>query len=232
MQIALNMERWRWLPRKEPASRVEVNIAAAMLNAFVDDKSVLEMLAIAGKPMRDDMTPMLISKITSITFNPPWIVPKDIARRELFPKERHDHHYFAREGFRVRRGHLVQEPGPKNALGRIKFDFDNAFSVYLHDTPDKGAFFLKRRSVSHGCVRLQQPVELAKLLLTGSPRWTPEKIDQALSNTDTIKADLRTPMTVMLLYWTAYPEGDGVAFRKDVYHWDSKLAELLDHRPI
>jgi murein L,D-transpeptidase YcbB/YkuD len=122
MQIALNMERWRWLPRKEPASRVEVNIAAAMLNAFVDDKSVLEMLAIAGKPMRDDMTPMLISKITSITFNPPWIVPKDIARRELFPKERHDHHYFAREGFRVRRGHLVQEPGPKNALGRIKFD--------------------------------------------------------------------------------------------------------------
>ncbi len=230
-QIAMNLERWRWLPRDMPTDRIEVNIAAQSLNATIPPDRKLHMLATSGKPIKDDETPMLISNVDTIILNPPWNVPHDIAVRELFPKQRRDHSYFEREDFKVighgAKARLVQQPGSKSALGRIKFDFKNPFSVYLHDTPEQNSFSSSRRSVSHGCVRLEQPKELAVALLAGQADWNEDKIDQTLKGTQTTPIKLERTEPVYLLYWTAVPSDDGVSFHDDVYHWDSKLQQLL-----
>ena len=131
-QIMANMERWRWLPQQLEAKRVQVNIAAAVLTVFEGDNPVLSMKAVTGRPGNE--TPMLVSSIHSVVLNPPWNVPSSIANKELWPKERANPGYLKRNGFKVIDGtRLQQQAGDQSALGRFKFDFDNNFSVYLHD---------------------------------------------------------------------------------------------------
>lgn len=226
-QIEANMERWRWLPPELPQHRIQVNIAAAVLTVFDADKPVLSMRAVTGRP--GDETPMLTSMIHSIVFNPPWNVPASIAKRELWPK---GSAYLKAHGFRVigsgPTARLQQKAGPKSALGRVKFDFDNPYGVYLHDTPTQGTFDRYSRLASHGCVRLAKPVELAKLTLQGSADWTPEAVDAALAKGDTVRAQLPEQIAVFLLYWTAYASADGrVTFLNDPYGWDGALADRL-----
>ena len=225
-QIRANMERWRWMPREVPADRLEVNIAAATLDVYQDGKVTDHMLAAAGRPT--DQTPMLASTVRSIVLNPPWRVPNTIAEKELFPKGAA---YLARNRFVVlppgEGVRLMQKPGPGSALGQVKFDFANTYGVYLHDTPSRGAFGHASRSVSHGCVRLQRPIALAKRLLASSPDWQPEQVDATLDSLETTRAQLAKPVAVMLMYWTAFPDGSQMAFRDDVYGWDAKLMGLL-----
>jgi murein L,D-transpeptidase YcbB/YkuD len=157
-QIVANMERWRWLPRQLARDRIQVNIAAAVLTQFVDDKPAQSMRAVTGRP--GDETPMLYSTIDSLVLNPPWNVPAGIAAKELLPK---GDAYLASNGFvRIPTGdggsRLQQKPGPTSALGRVKFDFENPYSVYLHDTPSQAKFESFSRLASHGCVRLQRLV--------------------------------------------------------------------------
>ncbi len=226
-QIRMNMERWRWAPRDRAPDRLEVNIAAAELDVYVGDAVVDTMLAAAGRPT--DQSPILNSEISSIVFNPAWHVPKSIASKELIPKGRG---YLASHGFTYVSDNpgapLLQKPGPHNALGRIKFDFPNAYSVYLHDTPGQAAFARATRTVSHGCVRLQRPEDLAKRLLAADPAWPPERIDQVLAGEETTRVKLPAPMPVFLLYWTAFDQGSQMAFRDDVYGWDAELQGLLN----
>jgi len=123
---------------------------------------------------------------------------------------------------------LQQRAGSQSALGRIKFDFPNTYGVYLHDTPSRAAFERYGRLASHGCVRLQKPLDLAKLVLQGDTVWTPEVIDAALADGKTVRAPLARPISVYLLYWTAYMGPDGMMnFRDDPYGWDAELAERL-----
>ena len=228
-QIADNMERWRWAPRTWPATRVEVNIAGAELAVYDDNRSIMTMKVVVGAP--DKQTPMLRSEIHSVVFNPPWNVPTSIATKELLPK---GPEYLARKGFTwVSNGaggqRLQQKPGPGNSLGRIKFDFENPYGVYLHDTDAKTAFGKDARSVSHGCVRVERPEDLANLLLSTDTRWSPERLDTVLADTTTVRASLAQKMPVMLLYWTVFVAPDGqVNFRDDIYGWDDQLAQLLD----
>ncbi len=225
-QVRLNMERWRWLPRQWPVDRIEVNIAAAALEVYQNGQLTDRMLAAAGRPA--DQTPMLQSTIHSIVLNPPWRVPNSIAEKELLPKGAA---YLARNGFTVlppgQGVRLIQKAGPGAALGQVKFDFANDYGVYLHDTPSRAAFDRASRAVSHGCVRVQRPFALAKRLLASAPEWPPEKVDEVLDSTETTRAHLATPMSVLLMYWTAFPEGSQLAFRDDVYGWDAKLLGLL-----
>lgn len=225
-QIRANMERWRWVPRAWPVDRLEVNIAAATLDAFEEGKLTDHMLAAAGRP--SDQTPMLTSTISSIVLNPPWRVPNSIADKELLPKGAA---YLARNNYTVlppgQGVKLIQKPGPGSALGQVKFDFPNTYSVYLHDTPSRAAFGNAARAVSHGCVRLERPFALAKRLLASSPEWPPERVDEVLDSLETTRAQLAKPYAVMLLYWTAFPDGSQLAFRDDVYGWDAKLMGLL-----
>jgi L,D-transpeptidase YcbB len=231
LQIIANMERWRWLPRTMPATRVQVNSGAAIVTLFKDDKPVLSMKAVAGR--QGDETPMLVAEIHSIVLNPPWNVPTSIATRELWPKEKSSPGYLRRNGFTVIAdgegpGRLQQRPGPKSALGRYKFDFENPYGVYLHDTPAQVGFTRYTRQASHGCVRLEKPSALAEALLEGSPQWTPDKIKAAVAKGQTVRASLPAPAPVYILYWTAFVGAEEqVHFRSDPYGWDRLLLQKV-----
>ncbi len=222
-KLRVNMERLRWLPRPEPASRIDVNIASAELAYLRDGEPETHMLAVSGK--LGDETPMLSSAINSIVLNPPWNVPNDIARREVIPKGAA---YMRARHFAWRGGRLVQQPGPHAALGRVKFDFPNPYAVYLHDTPSKASFGLAQRTASHGCVRLQHPIELARLVAAEEPGLSAARVDKALASGRTVWLKLAKPVPVRLLYLTAEPKEDGVAYLPDVYGWDARLLALLD----
>jgi murein L,D-transpeptidase YcbB/YkuD len=228
LQIIANLERWRWMPRQMPPTRVQVNSGAAIVTLFKDDKPLLSMKAVSGKP--GDETPMLASAMHSVVINPPWNVPSRIAREELWPKERASPGYLARNGFRVIKNDdgstRLQQSSEQSALGRFKFDFDNPFAVYLHDTPSKATFEWFSRQASHGCVRVEKPRELAEALLAGDAQWTPEAIATTLDGGKTVRARLPAETPVYILYWTAFAGADGqMHFRTDPYDWDRDLLQ-------
>ncbi|MET0273882.1 MAG: L,D-transpeptidase family protein [Phenylobacterium sp.] len=230
LQIIANMERWRWLPAKLPATRVQVNSGAAIVTLFQDDRPVLSMKGVSGRV--GDETPMLQSAIHSVVLNPPWNVPSSIATAELWPKERKNPGYLARNGFRIipieGGGSRLQQSSEQSALGRFKFDFDNPYGVYLHDTPSKLAFERISRQASHGCVRVEKPAELAKALLAADPAWSAEAIDAAIDKGSTVRAKLPAPVPVLILYWTAFAGADGqMHFRSDPYGWDRLLLQKV-----
>jgi murein L,D-transpeptidase YcbB/YkuD len=230
LQIMANMERWRWLPQTLSPDRVQVNIAGSVLTFYKADQPVLSMRTASGKP--DDHTPMLGSQIKSIVFNPPWNVPESIARKELYPKERAHPGYFAREDIHIIKTadgqRLQQAAGPKSSLGLVKFDFDNRYGVYLHDTPSRGAFARRGRMVSHGCVRLEKPQDLAAMLLEGDEDWNRAKITATIAAGDTKRAPLAEPVQVLLFYWTAFSGPDGAMnFISDPYNWDHALLQRI-----
>jgi murein L,D-transpeptidase YcbB/YkuD len=232
-QIEANMERWRWLPPTLDTHRVQVNIAAAVLTLFDGDAPVLSMKAVTGRP--GDETPMLTSQIHSIVLNPPWNVPSTIASRELWPKEKAHPGYLARNGFRIidagDGAKRLQQSSERSALGKFKFDFANPFAVYLHDTPAQSGFSRFDRLASHGCVRLEKPGVLAKQLLSGTPEWSAETIDTTVGAGKTVRAKLAEPVSVYLLYWTAFATPSGqVSFRDDPYRWDGTLASKIEAR--
>lgn len=231
-QIMANMERWRWLPEELPAKRIQVNIADARLAVFEGDAPIASMKAVTGRPGNE--TPMLQSKIHSVVLNPPWNVPTSIATKELWPKGAA---YLARNNYKVigtgPNKRLQQQPGPRSALGLYKFDFENPYAVYLHDTPAQSTFASFSRLASHGCVRLEKPGELARLVLRNDPAWQPEQIQAALDAGKTLRVPLQEQdkVSVYLLYWTAFANKDGLmSFRADPYGWDKTLATKIENR--
>lgn len=226
-QIRANLERLRWLPRRAEPDRIEVNTAAGLVDVYRGGAHTLHMLAAAGKP--GDETPILVSAVESVVLNPTWNVPDGIAEKEILPKGAD---YLQRLGFVENSAgagvRLTQKPGPQNALGQVKFLFDNPYAVYLHDTPARAAFARERRSVSHGCVRLERAVDLARLLLSTEPGWSPQRVDEVLAGSETTEVKLRKPVPVLLVYMTAFAANGGIAFRPDVYGWDVDVLRRLD----
>lgn len=222
--IMANMERWRWMPRELPVNRVQVNIAAAVLTVFEGDAPVASMRAVTGSPA--NATPMLTSNIHSIVLNPPWNVPASIAKRELWPKGRAQ---LLREGYKIvgtpaTGERIVQPAGPNAALGLLKFDFDNPFAVYLHDTPSRAKFASYDRLASHGCIRLEKPLPLAELMVKDDPKLSGQ-VETLIATGKTQRVQLPTKVAVYLLYWTAFSSANGTMnFRSDPYGWDKLLA--------
>lgn len=228
-QIEANLERWRWLPRGLEPDRLEVDIGGATATLFAAGEPVLEMKAIVGDPRH--LTPMFASRLEAVVFNPPWRVPDSIARAELLPRNARQPGYLARNGFSFIDGRLVQRPGPRNALGQVKFDFDSPFGVYLHDTPGRAAFALPERALSHGCMRLEKPRELAALLL--APQGgSPGGVEAAIAAGATLRVPLRNRVPLYVVYRTVTVDAEGgVGFRRDVYDWDRKLIRALPPVP-
>lgn len=226
--IMANMERWRWMPRQLPVNRVQVNIAAAVLTLFEGDQPVTSMRAVTGSP--DNATPMLTSSIHSIVVNPPWNVPASIAKKELWPKGRAA---LKRQGYKIvgtpeTGERIVQPAGPNSALGRLKFDFNNPFAVYLHDTPARAKFASYDRLASHGCIRLEKPVPLAELMVAGNPDLA-GKVQTMIDTGKTQRVQLPQQVAVYLLYWTAFASSNGTMnFRSDPYGWDKLLAQKIE----
>ena len=222
-QIAINLERLRWLPRDMPADRLIVDAAISQLQLFRGDAPVFTTRVVVGEV--DKQTPELQSVIKNVLFNPPWNIPPSIVRKEILPAIRANHNYLAQHHMRWRGPMSVQqEAGPYSALGRLKFEMDDRFDVYLHDTPEKWRFQSADRMMSHGCVRVENPRELASLLLGVSP----ERIDQAIAVDRTHARALPKPVPVFILYRTVVPESDGrIAFRGDPYGRDPEIWAYL-----
>lgn len=225
-QIAANMERLRWLPRNLPPRRITINTAAVRLELFEADSTVLQLRTIVGTPRTP--TPVLSATINSVLFNPRWDIPVKIATNELKPLALRDPTYFEREGIvAVGNGErLRQLPGPKNALGQIKFEMANPFDVYLHDTPSKELFWRQHRFFSHGCIRVEQARLLALHVL---PSWSAGAINGAISSGVTQRAPV-DPVPVFVTYFTAIAGPDGVEFLEDPYHRDPSLIDALFSR--
>ncbi|OYW91119.1 MAG: hypothetical protein B7Z13_13365 [Caulobacterales bacterium 32-67-6] len=228
-QIDANLERWRWLPRPLPATRIEADVGAARAALFVDDVRVLDMRIIVGAPATK--TPIFASQIETVVFNPPWNVPASIANGEILPRAARDPGYLARNNFTYRNGRLQQQPGPTNSLGQVKFDMPSPFGVYLHDTPGRAAFARPVRTLSHGCMRLEKPRELATLLLA-SQGWSREMVDQAIAEGQTQRVDLAARVPVLVTYSTAFVDGDGLHLLPDPYGWDAQLTAALQSQVL
>lgn len=223
-QIALNMERTRIMAHAMPHTRVEVNAAAATAVLFEDGEPVLRMRTVVGTPKTP--TPILSGLIATVVVNPPWVVPRSIYVGEIAPAIARDPDYLEKHDMFWREGQLVQRPGPRNSLGRLKFEFASPFAVYLHDTNAPSLFAIDNRFRSHGCIRLEKPLDLAVRLL-GS-EWPRERIEAAIAAGETARLPMSRSMPVVVAYWTAFVEEDGtVEFRDDIYGRDAALAALL-----
>ncbi len=226
-QIEASLERWRWLPHDLGARHVLVNIAAFRLEAVDEGRTALEMRVIVGKPFTK--TPMFSSAMNAVLLNPSWYPPRKIVMEEILPKAARDPEYLRREGFEVLSAtRLRQRPGPKNALGRIKFVFPNPFGVYLHDTSAPALFGRTARAFSHGCIRIEKPFDLAVWLFGGDSVWTPEAIRKVLDTGSERLVPLPLAVPVHVAYWTAWVGDDGaLRLDRDVYRRDAELIRLL-----
>ena len=218
-EIAVNLERLRWLPRSMPAERVWVNTANAQLTLYRGNRPVFTTRVVVGET--DKQTPEVQATIGSVLFNPPWNVPRSIAAKEIYPKLSANPDYLAQHHMIIRKGGLIQQlPGEKSALGQVKFEMPNRFDVYLHDTPLKNLFSSDSRRRSHGCVRVQNPRELASLLLQRSM----ETIEQRIALGHTNSLSLPAPVPVFFVYQTAFVDQNGaLEFRPDVYQRDEEV---------
>jgi len=216
-KIDYSLQRWRANAANMSGSYILVSIPSFELAVYEGRSAVLRMPVIVGLP--DWQTPELSDKIEYIVINPSWNIPKSIADSEVLPKSKKDGGYFKREGIVADGdGTLSQKPGPRNPLGRLKFMLPNREDIYLHDTPGKQRFASPARAFSHGCVRVEKPVDLAAYLLKGDPQWSKERIQSAIDSGDSKDVKLPQPMSVHLLYMPAQQGEDGrLRVAPDIY---------------
>jgi L,D-transpeptidase YcbB len=236
-QIALNMERWRWLPRDGHSRRIFVNIPEYRLEVQDAGRVPISMRVIVGR--KSDPTPAFSGEMTYLVLAPFWNVPADIAEKETLPSAMKDPAFFRRTNMEVvdKRGRPVdpddvdfsdtrayrfrQRPGSSNSLGLVKFMFPNPYNVYLHDTPADALFSRETRAFSHGCVRVEDPETLADYLLGDHPEWTPDRIREAMHAAQQTTVKLRERVPVYITYFTARVSSDGqMIFFRDVYGKD------------
>jgi murein L,D-transpeptidase YcbB/YkuD len=221
-QIAMNMERWRWLPDDLGGRYVLVNIPAFRLDVIESGRSVLDMKVVTGK--KASPTPVLADQMTTVVFSPYWNIPQDIVRKEILPKVEKDPDYLEKNNMEAdgESGRYRQRPGKGNSLGGVKFLFPNHFNVYLHDTPSQSLFERVERDFSHGCVRLDEPDALAQYVLRDQPEWTPEKIAEAMRSGTERAVKLKQPLPIYLVYFTAWEEDGQLKTVPDVYGLDRR----------
>lgn len=249
-QIMLNMERWRWMPEDLGDHHYMVNLAAFELSEVENHEIVDRMDVVVGAVA--SQTPEFSDELEYVDINPTWTVPYSIATGEMLPKLRRNPSAYAGEFEVFMNGKLTswnginwnaygkgnfpftfrQKPGPKNALGKVKFMLPNPYNIYLHDTPAKDKFLATTRAFSHGCIRVSRPLDLAYHLVGDIAGWTQEKIDAAFASGKTTRVPLPDHIPIHMIYATAF-EGDGgsIEFRPDIYGRDRKLEAALGGRP-
>ncbi|HMK50307.1 MAG TPA: L,D-transpeptidase family protein, partial [Thermodesulfovibrionales bacterium] len=254
-QMELNLERLRWILGNIEERCIVVNIADFKLSVIENGKAIFSMKVVVGKPYQ--RTPVFTAKMTYLVINPRWNIPESIAREEILDKVKKDPHYLARENIKVLRGwgareeeidpesvnwsrispsnlayKFRQEPGPSNPLGSIKFMLPNKYDVYLHDTASRRLFSESVRTFSHGCTRIEKPIELGEYLLRDSPGWTRERLLDSIGEGTEQRVPIPRPLDVHFLYLTAWVDSGGtVQFRNDIYGRDALLDEALRKKP-
>ncbi len=245
-QLAASLERCQPLPTVLEHRHILVNIADFTLKLYEDGKPVLSMPVIVGKTYRQ--TPVFNGRISSLVINPTWEVPHSIATKDLLPKIKKNPGYLSQMHLRVFQGwngateidpatinwaslsathfpyRLRQDPGPANALGRVKFLFPNPYDVYLHDTPSRELFQKDARTFSSGCIRIAKPLDLAVYLLQGTKLNSMDALNAAISREKTQQIVIPAPIAVHIVYMTAWVDREGIIqFRSDIYNRDPAL---------
>ncbi len=229
--MLINMERLRWVPEERPPDLLVVNIPEFRLHVYEGRGEVMSMGVVVGANATG--TVIFADTLSEIVFSPTWTVPASITRNEILPRLRKDPDYLRKNDMEIIGGTAArpvirQRPGSGNALGRVKFLFPNSYSIYMHDTPSRGAFDLEQRAFSHGCIRLSRPEELAVYLLRDDPAWSAERIDEAMAGGRTVTVQLKHGLPVRIVYFTAWVDDQGrLNFRDDVYGHDERLAREL-----
>jgi murein L,D-transpeptidase YcbB/YkuD len=248
-QLRVSLDRGRVLLHDLPGEFIIVNVSGYSIALVRGEQIVWEARAQVGKPYRQ--TPVFRSDITYLVFNPTWTVPPGIIEKDILPDARRDPNAITRRGLKVidrsgseinpstvdwsrfKSGHipytLRQDPGPQNALGRVKFMFPNEYHVYLHDTPSKSLFDREERTFSSGCVRVERATELAELLLENQAGWDKTAIANTLAKGQIQNVTLKRKTPVLLTYWTAWVDAkERLNFRRDIYGRDELWAAGLD----
>jgi len=250
-QIRINMERWRWMPRKLGKRYLMVNMTGFELYIMENASAVLTMPVIIGKTYRS--TPSFSGLVSTMEYNPYWTIPAKITVEDLVPRQINDPSFLAKKSIRLYRGWenaqeidpqtvnwsrldkenfpywLRQDPGPKNSLGRVKFLFSNPYDIYLHGTPDKHLFNRVVRTFSAGCIRVKDPVQLAAYLLNDGSQQMEEEVLANIHLGSNQKIDLPIAVPIYLVYWTAWADqDDGINFRHDIYGRDARLNGFFD----
>ncbi len=253
-QLELALERLRWMPLPAAPRAIVVNVPEFRLRAYEVRDGRLEVAAamnvIVGNA-RKTRTPLFEAEMQFVEFSPYWNVPPSIARGETLPKLRREPGYFDQQGFEfvgsdgrvvggfsesyldaVQRGQMRirQRPGAKKALGDIKFVFPNQDNIYLHHTPTPQLFKKDRRDFSHGCIRVEEPLALAKFVLADEPGWSEERIVQAMTKGRSATLRLQEPFPVIIAYFTAVVRDGRVHFFPDIYGHDKVLDDALRQR--
>ncbi len=254
LQLELTLERWRWLPQKFEEPPIIVNIPEFVLRAMDENfHAALTMKVVVGMAV-NWKTPVLSAEMRSIVFRPYWNVPLAIQQNEILPELEADSEYLSKNDYEItnsrsepvdvdprdkdvqeklQSGELLvrQVPGPRNSLGLVKFEFPNPYDVYMHATPARGLFTQSSRAFSHGCIRVEQPEELAAWVLRNNGDWTPERIHAAMNGSETFRVSLQEPVPVLIVYGTAIVLQNGeVHFFEDVYGEDAALEQRLAAR--
>ena len=252
-QIRINMERWRWLPRKLGKRYLMVNMTGFELYLMENGSSVMAMPVIIGKSYRS--TPTFSGMVSTMEYNPYWIIPKNMTVEDMVPGLVRDPAFLTKRSIKLYRGWanaieidpqtvnwrqvdkdkfpywMRQEPGPKNALGRVKFLFSNPYEIYLHGTPDKHLFNRTVRTFSSGCIRVKDPVRLAAYLLDDGSQQTEEEVLANIHLGNNQKMLLPTSTPIYLIYWTAWAGQDGnINFRDDIYGRDTLLNQAFSKK--
>jgi murein L,D-transpeptidase YcbB/YkuD len=248
VQIAANMERWRWLPPQFESRYIAVNVPDQSVQYVQDGKPLLTSKVVVGR--KTSASPIIRTEIKTVVVNPPWNIPGDIAARDLLPHLKRNANYLVTRNMVVMdgppgdpRGRTIkwrdikpaefpyairQLPGPRTALGAVMLDSPNDFDVYLHDTPNKKLFDLTSREISNGCIRVEQIFPLASLVMTGDAKQGLDELNKVRRTRQTQRLPLDNPVPVYFLYWTAMADEDGtVDFRPDRYGRDTTLIAAL-----
>jgi murein L,D-transpeptidase YcbB/YkuD len=254
-QLELALERWRRRPYDPSRPAIVLNLPEFLLRAYGGADAAgyepeLEMKVVVGQPP-EHKSPILRSHLDIVIFRPYWDVPASIQRNELLPEIRRDRSWVSANNFELLTSHgevagsgrvsekilsglatgelqLRQKPGPKNTLGLVKFVFPNEYGVYMHDTSARWLFAQERRDLSHGCIRVEKPEDLAEWVLAGQPGWSRDRIDEATQGTGTISVKVKRPIQVVIMYSTATVTKNGeVHFFQDIYREDEALEKEL-----
>ncbi len=251
-QLKINIERYKWLPEERGRRHIWVNIPEYMLRIYEDGKEVKEHVVVVGS--KSNKTPFFSSRLTNLVINPYWNVPYSIASKEIIPKLQNGSSYLTKQRFDVINTTQVigtvedsakgidwtntsevknqfrfrQKPGPGNALGRIKFNLPNDWSIYLHDTPSKRYFSRAYRAVSHGCIRVHDPVGLAASIIRDDFSYNKEQIEGRIRSGQNQRYNIDEELPIHLVYMTAWVDDSGtLQFRDDIYGKDSMHAKAI-----
>jgi murein L,D-transpeptidase YcbB/YkuD len=251
IQLEVNLHRAKQISELGESRYILVNVPEYKLYVIENGKTIYQTRVVVGK--KKNKTPVLTSEITELVLNPYWNIPTSITKNEIIPKLQENPEYLSNNNMKIISKinnkntfidpsfvdwenidpenapiRIRQDPGKKNALGRVKFMFPNNYSVYLHDTPSRSLFSQNYRAFSHGCVRVEHPFEFAKVLLSASTDWTDEKFDYFANRDKTKVVKLENPIPIHITYMTAWADELGVInFRPDIYKRDSQIANNL-----